>query len=345
MNFSKYPSIEQFRHTITSVERSSKWVYDKSTDDYVFDITKTCPTLTFTGTVKVHGTNAGVYFDKDGSFTGQKRTCGIGSGDGHFGFNSWLESEDVTNAFKGIRYELLDEYSQFLHGNDFVIYGEWCGGNIQKGVAISNLPKMFIIFGVKVITEDDANYWLNTNDYLGLHSVSNNIHDVKTFGTYSINIDFENPKLSSNIMSELTLRVEDECPVGKYFGVSGIGEGIVWSHWKEDGTVLKFKVKGVKHSSSKVKTLASVDVEKLNSITEFVEYVVTESRLQQCANEVLIDGDFDRKKLGQFMKWMSTDIVKEEKDTLVKNDLTMKDVGSGVSKACQKWFFTQEGDL
>ena len=46
----------------------------------------------------------------------------------------------------------------------------------------------------------------------------------------------------------------------------------------------KDKVKGEKHSSSKVKKLASVDVEKLNSIKDFVDYAVTESRLEQVKN-------------------------------------------------------------
>ena len=100
-------------------------------------------------------------------------------------------------------------------------------------------------------------------------------------------------------------------------------------------------MKGEKHQSSKVKTLAPVDVERLNSITEFVEYAVTESRLQQAASEVL-DNDFDRKKMGAFIKWISTDVLKEEIDVLAENDLAMKDIGSSLSKVCQQWFFAQE---
>ena len=101
--------------------------------------------------------------------------------------------------------------------------------------------------------------------------------------------------------------------------ISLIGEGIVWEYRNSDGSVHRFKVKGEKHSSSKVKKLASVDIEKMNSVKEFVEYAVTDSRLKQAADEILRVGgeigtthlDFDRKKLGKFIKWMSTDIVKE----------------------------------
>jgi hypothetical protein len=49
-------------------------------------------------------------------------------------------------------------------------------------------------------------------------------------------------------------------PCSESFWFSGIGEG-VWSV-NVNGTIHRFKVKGELHSSSKVKTLASVDVEK-----------------------------------------------------------------------------------
>lgn len=352
MKFSKYPSIEQFRHVVSAVERQSKYVLDEATGEHVYDISLLSPVLTFTGTVKVHGTNAGVYFTKDGTKNAQKRSSATALGD-HFGFPAWLAQEEVSYAFDGLRAELINEYSNELTGNDFVIYGEWCGGNIQKNVAITNLRKMFIIFGVKVINDDPdgVNSYLNTNNYTSLSSKCNDIYDVKEFGTYSVTIDFGNPKLMTNIISDMTIAVETECPVGKYFGrVLGtdntVGEGIVWTHFQNDGTTLKFKVKGEKHSSFKVKTLAPVDIERLNSITEFVEYAVTTSRLEQAASEVLdVLGDgyeYDRTKLGPFIKWITSDVIKEESDTMAKNDLTMKDVGSFMSKACKEWFFKQE---
>ena len=50
-------------------------------------------------------------------------------------------------------------------------------------------------------------------------------------------------------MIEITEAVENECPVGKHFGVSGVGEGVVWTcvseGWNDSGTW--FKVKGEAH--------------------------------------------------------------------------------------------------
>jgi hypothetical protein len=83
------------------------------------------------------------------------------------------------------------------------------------------------------------------------------------------------PQLVQNTLSELTMAVE-ECPVKLWF--FRYWWRCVWSV-NVNGTIHRFKVKGELHSSSKVKTLASVDVEKPGSIQKFVEYAVTESRL------------------------------------------------------------------
>jgi len=80
INFSKYPSIGQFRNAVKAVERDSMYVFDTEKDDWVFDRTRQMPTLTFTGTVKLHGSNAGVYFTKKGGISGQSRTAGIDCG-------------------------------------------------------------------------------------------------------------------------------------------------------------------------------------------------------------------------------------------------------------------------
>lgn len=109
----------------------------------------------------------------------------------------------------------------------------------------------------------------------------------------------------------------------------------------------------MKHSSSKVKTLAPADIEKMSSIDDFVTYAVTESRLEQAMTETLdimpksesgleILYVFDRSKLGGFIKWVASDINKEETDTLVENGLTMKDVGNSIGKKCREWFFSME---
>ncbi len=106
------------------------------------------------------------------------------------------------------------------------------------------------------------------------------IIDKLIFPTFSMTIDFDRPELSHNKLVELTLQVEKECPVAKYFNISGIGEGIVWKCSLLDSS-LWFKVKGELHSVTKVSSIAAIDIEKIENIKEFVELTVTDNRLNQ----------------------------------------------------------------
>ena len=83
-----------------------------------------------------------------------------------------------------------------------------------------------------------------------------------THARYTIDIDFNHPELSQNKIVEYTLEVEEECPVAKEFGFSGIGEGIVFSY-SDDEHSYTFKSKGIKHQKSKVKTVKKLMYLKL----------------------------------------------------------------------------------
>jgi len=121
--------------------------------------------------------------------------------------------------------------------------------------------------------------------------------------------------------------------------ISMIGEGIVWTA-EVKGVVHRFKVKGEKHSSSKVKTLAAVDVEKLNSIKEFVDYAVSESRFNQALENVFPNSEpIDVKKMGEVIRWVVNDVIKEEMDTLVENQLEPKEINKYISAKVREMFF------
>lgn len=312
----KYHSIGQFRNVIKDVQ----YHYGEGV----------LPKLNFTGTVKVHGTNASIVITKDGLQYPQSRNNVLTIESDNCGFAQW--HYDNTQSFS-------DFYKLIGIDKDIVIYGEWAGKGIQKGVAVSDVDKFFYIFGVKVINDDKSHFWLK--DYPFLSRQKNNIIDSRKVMLLNIEIDFNNPADIQNKLVELTNNVEKQCPVGKYLGVDGVGEGIVWEYITDKGEMFYFKVKGEKHSVSKVKKLASVDTEKLNSIREFIDYAVTENRMEQAFLEVC-NNNPDRKFLGSFIKWVSTDVNKEEQDTMKDNDLTMKDIGSSLSKTARNWFFSKE---
>jgi len=218
------------------------------------------------------------------------------------------------------------------------LYGEWCGKGIQKGVAISELDKMFVLFGLKVYDiESDISTWIALPE---IYFKEHRIFNINSFKTFSIDIDFSRPEFYQNTLVELTEQVENECPVAKHFGVSGIGEGIVWSINHPKYGNIRFKTKGEKHSASKVTKIASVDMEQIENIDKFVEYAVTESRLNQGIEYVFTQKgeQLDIKKLGDFLRWVMNDTIKEESDTLAANNLEPKDIGKKVSDKARKWF-------
>ena len=74
-----------------------------------------------------------------------------------------------------------------------------------------------------------------------------NIYFINRFPTFEVEIDFNRPELIQNTLVDLTIQVENECPVAKVFGFDNtVGEGIVWYN-HEHG--LRFKVKGELHVS------------------------------------------------------------------------------------------------
>jgi len=312
----KYSSTEQFRNIIKEVKFKYKG--------------EQLPTLVFTGTTKIHGTNASVVVKANGEQYCQSRNNILTLDQDNMGFAIWHSSK--TSTFKEFA-KLFTEGAD----DDVVFYGEWAGKGIQNGVAVSELNRFFYIFAVALVNGDSC-LWFNSYPTL---SNGVDIFDANQFSKYKIVIDFNNPELSQNKLVELTEAVEKECPVGKALGVSGVGEGIVWKHIDKACSCIKFKVKGQEHTSSKVKKLAEVDVEKLNSITEFIEYAVTTNRLEQAFTEVC-NNNPDRKLLGQFIKWVSTDVLKEELDTLELNGLTRKDIGGPLSSKAKAWFFDKE---
>lgn len=342
MKLIKFPSIEQFRNVIANVNRTSTFVGLDDIGEAVYDNNLKKPVIKFEGTIKLHGTNAGVSITEN-DFWAQSRENVITIQKDNAGFAAFAEFN--KQVFIKLANKIAERNDINLSSNIVTIYGEWVGANIQKGVGVSNLPKSFFIFAVKITPIVDQNdeelvrlnpaYWV---DYSDLRSPDNKIYNIKDYKTYEIEVDFNLPQLVQNKVIEMTIEVENECPVAKEFGFIGIGEGIVFTA-NYQGNRLIWKSKGEKHSSSKVKTLASVDVEKLNSIQEFINYAATKNRFDQAISIVFPNNEpIDIKKLGDVIRWVVNDVVKEEFDTMMKNGIEPKEVNSGISKRVKEMF-------
>lgn len=337
MQMFKFPSIEQFRNVVKQVQQQAAFVGKEENGDVIMDYTRPKPKIRFYGSVKLHGTNAGIVYNPHNdefSVQSRERILSLEKDNANF----FVYAESHKDYFIDLAKVIATRY-QIKPEETVCIYGEWCGGNIQKGVALSNLDKMFVVFDVAIKTGDNETVKWVSHD-AGVLSMFNQperkVYNALQFETYAIDIDFENPDMFVNEMVEITNKVEKECPVGAYFGVSGIGEGVVW---KNEDCTLRFKVKGEKHQNSKVKTLATVDVEKLNAIAEFVDYACTENRLQQGVTVMRENNiEVELKNIGGFLKWVSDDIAKEEKDTIIANQFDFGKVKKEISNKARKWF-------
>lgn len=314
-----FGSINQFRQVVREVKSHSDYAGKDENGDPIYKHTGDYPIITFKGTVKLHGTNAAIVKYKDRiEYQSRERVLSLDADNCQFMATN--SKKDLSDLFYGINFK---EYIAF--------FGEWCGQGIQSGVGISSLPKMFVIFAINV---DGA--WIEGRERWDNQQ---GIYHIDQFPTYTAEIDFNAPELIQNKLIALTEEVEKECPVAKHFGVSGIGEGIVWTATHNDHHYI-FKVKGEKHSVSKVKTLASVDVEQVESAKQFVESVVTENRLQQGIQVLKERGiELDQKATGDYLRWVISDIAKEENDTIQENGLDVKKINPLISNKARVWFF------
>ena len=89
-----------------------------------------------------------------------------------------------------------------------------------------------------------------------------------------------------------------------------------------------------------MKTLNPVDVEKIEKINEFVDYSVTEQRLEQGISYLQeMQHEVDVQNIGVFLKWVVSDVMKEENDTIEANGLDKKMLPKKISEKARKWFF------
>jgi len=326
----KYQSIEQFRHCIKMVQHRTSYIGKDENDEPIYDWNLPKPTLTFTGTVKLHGTNASICL-RNGFQWEQSRNNILTPVSDNAGFSKFCsEIPFIITLWTAIG----ETFGYTKEDEVDIIFGEWCGGNIQGGVAIHGLPKMFVIFeACRRNAEGEIIQYFPKEFVETLKINEYNIYNIYQFPTFTIDIDFNFPEESQQKLIELTQAVENECPVGKYFGKSGVGEGIVWTHQVDEKNLFQFKVVGEKHSKTKVKKLAEVDIDEIKNAQEFVNNVVTENRLKQGLEQIRPEKQY----IGQFVKWVVNDVMKEEHDTITNNNLNEKVVISLIQKKASQY--------
>lgn len=338
MKFVKFPHIDQFRQVLKDL------LYYKEHDVDFPDVVE------FIGTVKLHGTNAGVVLDRDGVLTTQARRNTITVDKDNAGFAGFISQPTVTNFLTTKLRSILEQNPD---AQGVALFGEFAGKTIQKGVAICQLDKFFAPFAIALVFKNDndsvedefVKQFLSADCLKDFENSDLRIFPVTMAQTFSIKVDLtDNVQVANAVeqMIAITNKVEEECPFAKLFDISGVGEGVVYhANYKDKHFI--FKVKGEKHSVSKVKKLASVNPEEVKAISDFIDYAVTENRLQQGLEVVASENnvsqnDLEFNHISGFVKFMVSDIMREEADTIKANNLPEKDVISQIKAKSSKFY-------
>ncbi len=345
----KFTKIGDLRGVIHAISKEASYVKTDEDGNAIYREVplNSLPTLTFTGTVKTHGTNAGIGLTTEGEVYAMSRNNIITPLGDNAGFATWVETEkdylkDILSAAQMLAKGFHKDCKAY-------IYGEWIGKGIQNKVGISTLPKQWIIFAIKVVpnnTEEDSFYISSTNLIGEFH---NKIHKAEHFKTFEIDIDFNKPQEAMTQIDQWVLEVEAECPVAKQLNATPIkddgkliGEGIVWSHFENGIRKHIFKTKGLEHSKGggKVKKFKATDQASLAIARAFVNTYVTETRLDQKYVEAFgCDGPGYIQRTGEYIKSVYQDVLDEELSTLVAEGLKPKNISGLIAQVAKTYMF------
>jgi hypothetical protein len=360
----KYHTIGQAAQTIKTMRKNYDWALrgeylftDEKTGEPVFGPSnvKPDPLVTFRGTIKNHGSNMGIRFKiEDGKLIdalAQSRNRVLGRDGGHFGFVDklhciWLKDDEFVDyvlAF-GKEHDL----------QDFTVFGEAAGRGIQKGVGVAGLEKFFYVFDIYDNVKEEY-LPLEVKKQFKFHKYR--IVNAQEFESYTVVLyldDMEKTQKQLDQMNALTADVEKECPITTHmlelFGEERpkcmTGEGIVWESL--DGKH-RFKTKGDKHSRGGKgggSKKATIDPVLAKDIKTWVERTCNMDRINQAfevRKELTGKDELEMKDMGELIRWIVTDILKEESDTLppLPPEFDMKPIRTELSNYSRKIFMNK----
>lgn len=336
----KFTHIEAFYQVCRSTKKAN-------TDPQCPEKYKVTTPVTYRGTVKLHGTNAGVSLTPE-ALVPQSRNRELSVDNDSLGWAKFVMGKAQTKAIREI--EARIRAAEGLAAEDkLTIFGEWCGPGIQKGCAIHKTPtRQWVMFAV-VLGEGENSRYIDAVPRVGNEFADAHIYSILDGPTWELTVDYTDrasKEAAAQKATELTAMVERQCPWSIRFESDGVGEGIVWTpvgkHWGR--TDLWFKTKGEKHKkvgAGKKKTQVNVDPEVLANAQGFVDLMVTEDRLSQGVDYLREHGmGLEPSSIGPFLKWVNEDVRREGDAELEANSLNWKVVSKMVSKTARNWFLS-----
>lgn len=292
--------------------------------------------VSYKAKVKLHGKNTAVQVNEDG-LVAQSRTEILSDRSDLNGFQKWMTANE--SYFKSLPVGVI-------------VFGEWAGPGVEKGMAVSQLPnKIFAVFALQNGRGETAEVIYDPQEIARILAPAlgcPGLHILPWEDTGEITIPYgDKPAMEALVprLNQLVDQVEKEDPwIKRTFGISGLGEGLVFypvpgsePNHPEALALVMFKAKGEKHRTAGTKTAVQVDPVIVKSTAEFVELMVTQARLEQAVSQVC-EGNFDIKNMSKFLSWLVSDVQKESSAELNAAGLEWKHVAGAVQTKAREWF-------
>jgi hypothetical protein len=320
-----WPEIEGFQHVRKFVLNAPE------------ELTKVRPDL-YRAKVKLHGTNSAIKCHSNGTVVAQSRTTELTLENDNAGFARWVKNNENFWNLK----------------NDLVIYGEWVGPNVQKGVAVSQIPrKSFAVFAARSLLDSEVLIFEPSE----LEKIVTGIPDTYVLPWVEPHLFFNwnsSEEVLKPVVDTINTHVTDieNCDpwVEKNFGIKGTGEGLVFypinpevKNQSQFFEYFAFKAKGEKHRVVKSSGAAQVNISTAAGAEEFANLVLTTARLEQGCGAVNNGSlEHDKRLTGKFVTWVLGDVQKETTEELKASGLSWSDVQKTIADRARSWYLKNQ---
>ena len=306
------------------------------------------------GTVKLHGTHADIVIHSDDTITFQSRNLThLSTSKDNQGFAAAMSTKakvllELQDLYLS-RWRELNLTSTLDASSPVIIAGEWIGSKIQKGVAIAQLSRRFVVVSISI-----NNQWQRDQDYADINLQDHDIYSASRAGIYHATLYPEDIQRTISKVGQLAEEVAARCPFAATFGIDGEGEGLVWKLTPElynANPALWFKTKGGKFKPTffrppKKLTSANTVEEARRAAAAVVELWCSEQRLEQ-GWDVLREKGIERDMSGleEFLKWVQQDILVEEKAYIKKHRVDEAQLNIEIGKLARVWYLSRLGKI